>query len=736
MYFELTLVGAAASGTLVERRGPRVLGSRIVSRDGNQVGLVVSGPRIRLRNEHPLVVKSSEKPVRWRRLIKDVVQLFRERDLSVPANDKLSTEIQNIGTNVNRGLLLSGAAVTSVLLAPFSPVFSLIGAAGVLFLSKGIFRYVWRDLREGRYLSVFVVDAILVLGMIAVHQLLLAAMAGLLGRAFMKVIALTEDRSEKGLTSAFENQPSEVWVLKDGVELLVRFDSVKKGDLVIVKTGEIIPVDGFVESGAGTVDERLLTGEGYPVEKSAADPVFASTALLSGQVSIRVKTAGSETVSAKIGGVLEKTQSYKNTLMARGEKIANRFLPIQAGISGLTWLLLGPAAALTVLWASLGGNMIVLGPLSVLGYLQIYSRRGILIKDGRVLESLQQVDTVVFDKTGTLTLDQPEVSNIHCFGGYTENQLLGLAASAEGRQNHPIARAIVEAAQGRGIELLDVDESSYEVGLGVSAEIQGERLQLGSERFLVEAGIEWNETTSEIKANASQDGATLLFVAVNERLAGVIELRSQLRPEAHEVVTMCQKRGITPYIISGDQEQPTRYIAAALGIENYHAEVLPQDKAGWVKNLTEAGKFVCFIGDGVNDAIALKSAQVSISLQGASNAAVDTAEVVMLDGTLKHIPQLFRYADEFEGTMKKNLLASVVPGVLCIGGVFFLHLGLVAGMTIYYLGSVVGLSNALLPLAKHQLTSPGKTTVRALLESPPSQESVSARKGGAESLDE
>ena len=232
------------------------------------------------------------------------------------------------------------------------------------------------------------------------------------------------------LINVFGGHPPQVWLEKDGVEIQIDFTSIQVGDIVIVNAGEIIPVDGQIQHGLATVDQHILTGESQPVEKAGGDKVFAATLLLSGRISIQVETAGEETVAAQIGQVLNNTQNYKDNLVARGRKIADGFLPLRLGISAITWPLMGVDAAITVLWSSLGTNMIHAGPLTVLIYLQILSRHGILVKDGRVLESLRQVDTMIFDKTGTLTLEQPAVGKIHSLGDWDENTLLGYAAAA------------------------------------------------------------------------------------------------------------------------------------------------------------------------------------------------------------------------------------------------------------------------------------------------------------------
>jgi len=641
-----------------------------------------------------------------KQLLKDVKSALsgdeRQQQLSTAVD--LSQEMQKAQKDVNRNLLISAGAVTTALLG--GPLFTALSAMGVLYLSRDVFRFIWRDFKAGHFLSMFLIGAIMVVGMIASGHLILAALAGLIGGFFVKIIEKTEDNSKKQLINVFGGHPSRVWLEKDGVEIEVDFTSIQVGDIVIVNAGEIIPVDGLIQEGLATIDQHILTGESQPVEKASGDKVFAATLLLSGRIRIRVEMAGEETVAAQIGQVLNNTQNYKDKLVARGKDISDKFLPIELGISAVTWPLMGTGAALTVLWSALGANMISLGPLTVLSYLQILSRHGILVKDGRVLESLRQVDTVVFDKTGTLTLEQPTVGRIHSLGAYDENTLLGYAAAAEYRQPHPIAKAIVDKAASNNLELPDLDEASYEVGYGIKVTIDGQLIRVGSARFMAREGIELPEVAPDIQAQAEAEGFSLIYVGINQQLGGILEMHPSIRPEAVEIIQHLKKSGMKLYIISGDHEHPTRRMAETLGIDHYFAEVLPKNKAKLVSELCEQGQFVCFIGDGINDAIALKSAQVSISLKGASTAATDTAQVIFMDGTLNHLEQLFQLASEFEETMHTNFLSTIVPGVICIGGVYFLHFGIAMGMGLYYVGSAVGLSNTLWPLVKHQEDKP------------------------------
>jgi heavy metal translocating P-type ATPase len=607
--------------------------------------------------------------------------------------------------DANHNLALSIGATGLAVMGNFYPVFGIIGAGAVLYLAREVFRFIWQDFKKGHFFSVYLFGALMLVAMITTGHLLLAALSGVLGGTLLKIVKKAEDSAQTQLTQAFTWHPEQVWVEKDGVEFEMAFALLNKGDTVVVNAGEVIPVDGVILAGLATIDQQVLTGESQPVERMAGDSVFASTLLLSGRLAVRVDTAAEETLAASIANVLDNTQNYKDNQMARGRKIADRFLPVEVGIVAITWAAAGLAPALAIAWSNLGSNMAVLGPLSVLNYLHILSRQGILVKDGRVFESLHQVDTVVFDKTGTLTLEQPEVGQVYALVGYDEQTILRYAAAAEYRQPHPVAKAILAKATQLGLVLPVVDEASYEVGYGIKVTAENHLIHVGSLRFMQHQQIPMpEEAVVSLRQQAEEHGYSLVYVAIDRQVAGILELRPSIRPEAAGIVQSLKQRGLKLYIISGDQERPTRHLAGQLGIDHYFAEVLPENKANLVKQLTNEGRFVCFIGDGINDAIALKAAQVSVSLKGASSVATDTAQIVFMDGTLGRLTALLSLSEEFERTMRNNLVGSIAPGVLNIAAVCFLHTGIAVGMAVYYLGSALGLGNALHPLVKHQNT--------------------------------
>jgi Cu2+-exporting ATPase len=312
------------------------------------------------------------------------------------------------------------------------------------------------------------------------------------------------------------------------------------------------------------------------------------------------------------------------------------------------------------------------------------------------------VDTVLFDKTGTLTVEEPQVAAIHTVPGFTDKAVLRYAAAAEHRQTHPIARAIIKEAAVRNIALPLIDNARYEVGYGIKVSMEEKVICVGSDRFMTLEGVAIPEAIQAQQRVCQAEGHSLVMVAVDQQLAGAIELQPTIRPEAKEIVDELHRRGLTIAIISGDQEGPTRKLAQTLGIEQYFANTLPENKAALVEQLQQAGHAVCFVGDGINDSVALKKANVSVSLRGATTVATDTAQIVLMDQSLQQLRALFTLADEFDVNLKTGFVCAILPAVINIGGIFFWHWGLYASFAVYNLTMLNNLGIATFPLWRHR----------------------------------
>jgi len=362
----------------------------------------------------------------------------------------------------------------------------------------------------------------------------------------------------------------------------------------------------------------------------------------------------------------------------------------------------GFSGALAVLFTGTVENMKIIIPLSVLNFLNIASTNHILIKDGRAIELLGLVDTIVFDKTGTLTQEQPHIEKLYTLNGYEENELLTYTAAAEQKQTHPIAKAILQFARDRGLHLPQLGDAKYEVGYGIKVNISNKLIRVGSSRFMEMEGIAIPEEISNIMLHCHEYGYSLILIAIDEQLGGAIELHATIRPEVKGIINELRQRHFSMYILSGDHEKPTKALAGELGIDNYFAEVLPENKARLIEQLQQEGKVVCFVGDGINDSIALKKAHVSISLRGASTIAKDSAQIILMDHSLNKLVQVFDIAHALDTNLDTGLITTIAPGIMAIGSVFLLQFGLVAATILYLISIVLGVGNSMLPLITQQ----------------------------------
>lgn len=591
-----------------------------------------------------------------------------------------------------------------------SPII-VVGAALLGYLYIPILQSAYRAFQEKRYRQLQLYETITFGGELISGYFAASALSTALYFMAERGLFKAEDQSRQSLISVFGRQPRSVWVLVDGVECELPFDAVRVDDTLVVSAGEMIPVDGLITQGSASVDQHMLTGEAHPVEKGGGDRVLASTVVLAGKIYVAVERAGSETTAAQIGTILNQTARFKEKIELRSISLIERFIPLTLGMSLLSLPFVGANSALALLESGFGYNLRLSGPLSLLNLLQIAAHEGILIKDGAALELLPAIDTLIFDKTGTLTLEQPHVGAIHTYGDITSETVLSWAAAAEQRQTHPIARAIRQAARDRGLSVPEMNDAHYHIGYGIRVHLEGHTLRVGSERFMAREQVALPPSLDTIQAACHRQGHSLVLVAHDQALVGAIELHPTLRPEAALVVQQLKERQLQLYIFSGDHEQPTQQLAAQLGIEHYVAEVLPQDKSALVERLQQEGRTVCFVGDGINDSIALRQANLSVSLRGASTAATDTAQVVLMDASLNHLVRLLDLGHEYRDAMRTNLLLATVPSVICIGGVYLLHWGLVMSLMLYNLSLLGSMANVYLPILWYQISGQRRAAI-------------------------
>lgn len=589
------------------------------------------------------------------------------------------------------GKLLAVGVIGKLLCAPLLWFTSGI----VLARARFLFLEAWNAVSVERKPRIIVVDALTLAFSFLSGWFFINILLYWFYRAFNYIALKTENHSRDQLIDVYAKQPRKVWGLIDGIEVEIPFESLKAGDLLVLRAGDLVPVDGEIVEGIASLDQHILTGESALAEKSAGDTIFATTIVVAGRIVMRSQQTGAETMAAQIGAVLNATNSYAAMVEARSMEMADKATIPSLLCGGLALATQGPAAGLAALTADFGSSMRVMGPVAVLKHLKSGAEQGLYIKDGRSLELLRNVDTIIFDKTGTLTDPQPQVMRTHAWGAWTGGQVLALAAAAELRLTHPIARAIVQAARDADLVIPTVEQNSFDIGFGVRITLPEGEVRVGSMRFMHSAGLRANDDAQAAETSAYDIGNSIVFVALDDTIIGAVEMRPSLKPGVEAALEGLRSLGLEIAILSGDHEAPTRALAKSLGIERYFAGVLPDGKAEIIRQLQDDGRSVCFVGDGINDSIALKSAQVSVSFKEASTIATDAAQVVMIEDDLESLLVLFKLSRSLAANMQTSYRISMAGTGAVIAATVLLGAGLSGAVVVANASRIAGLANAM-----------------------------------------
>jgi Cu+-exporting ATPase len=450
-----------------------------------------------------------------------------------------------------------------------------------------------------------------------------------------------------------------------GTEADVPLEHVQAGDRLRVRPGEKIPVDGAVLDGASHVDESMLTGEPDPVRKEPGEAVSAGTANGSGSFVMRAERVGADTLLGQIVHLVAQAQRSRAPVQRLADRVAAWFVPAVVAvalIAAVAWGVAGPEprlahallVAVSVLIIACPCALGLATPMSIMVGIGRGAREGVLIKDAAALERLERVTTLVADKTGTLTEGKPSLLRVIPAAGGDETEALRLAAAAEGPREHPLARAIVDAARARGVAAPPAAEFDSDPGLGVWARVEGRAVLVGSRRLLERHGVDAAELAAEADRQRSQ-GATAIHVAVDGRPAGLLVIADAIKATTHEAIAALKEAGVRVVMLTGDDEATARAVGAELGIGEMHAGVLPQDKAEIVKRLQGDGAVVAMAGDGVNDAPALAQADVGIAMGTGTDVAMESAAVTLVKGDLRGIVRALRLSRRTMSNIRQNL---------------------------------------------------------------------------------
>ena len=483
-------------------------------------------------------------------------------------------------------------------------------------------------------------------------------------------------------------QPRTAVVLRDGKEVEIAIEDVQVGDLILVRPGERVPVDGIIRRGYSSIDESMITGESIPVEKKEGDEIIGATINKTGSFEFEAKKVGKDTALAQIIRMVEEAQGSKAPIQRLADIIASYFVPVVIGIAIITfiiWYFVGPSPALTFAFLNFIAVLIIacpcaLGlatPTAIMVGTGKGAEYGILIRSAEALEKANQIKAVLLDKTGTLTQGEPRVTDVIAVPSSSEEEVLRLAASAERGSEHPLGQAIFRAAVDKKFELSPVSRFNAIPGHGIEASVKGKKLLLGNLRLIEDRGLSLDGLDKKAET-LRETGKTVMFLGVNSQVMGVIALADTIKANAAEAIGELKKMGIEAIMITGDNKRTATAIAQEAGIDSVLAEVLPEHKAQEVKKLQEEGKVVAMVGDGINDAPALAQADIGIAIGTGTDIAMETGDITLIRGDLTGITTAIALSKSTMRTIKQNLFwafaynAALIP---VAAGVLYLVFG-------------------------------------------------------------
>jgi Cu+-exporting ATPase len=527
------------------------------------------------------------------------------------------------------------------------------GYSTVATLAPGIFPDAFRG--EGGEVAVYFEAAAVIIVLVLLGQVLELRARSQTGSAIKALLGLAPKTARR--------------LGEDGSEEDIPVKEVQPGDMLRIRPGEKIPIDGVILEGQSAVDEAMITGEAIPIEKSAGAPVTGGTVNGTGTLVMRVERVGRDTVLAQIVRMVGEAQRSRAPIQRMADLVAGYFVPVVVLISVLTfviWAFLGPEPRLAHALVNAVAVLIIacpcaLGlatPMSIMVGTGRGATAGVLMKHAEALEQMEKVNTLVVDKTGTLTEGKPRLMSMVSISDLNEDDLLRLVASLERNSEHPLASAIVNAANDKGLELWEAQGFQSQTGKGVTGNVQGNKMALGTQKFLEEQYQVNPKTFGELANKAEdmrRDGQTVMFVAIDHRAVGIVGVADPVKASTPEAIRLLHEEGIQIVMVSGDHQQTARAVAQKLGIDEVKAEVLPEQKSQIIKQLQEQGKIVAMAGDGINDAPALAQAHVGIAMGTGTDVAMESAGITLVKGDLRGIARARRLSQATMRNIRQNL---------------------------------------------------------------------------------
>ena len=543
---------------------------------------------------------------------------------------------------------------------PFDPAWVTVVISGIPLLYLAIWRIIYNP--GISKISSALLISIAMFAAIAIGDLFAAGEVAFIMALGAILEEMTTNRAKKGLKQLIDLAPVKGRRIRDGEEEMIPAEQIYKGDVLRILPGETIPVDGEIISGETSVDQSIMTGESLPVDKGVGEAVFCGTINRFGAIDIRATKVGEDSSLQKLIRMVQDAENKQAPMQRIADKWASWLVPVALLIAiGAYIFTRNIVTAVTVLVVFCPCALVLATPTAIMAAIGQATKHGVIIKSGETLEKMGKVDTIAFDKTGTLTYGRLEVSDVIPFASsQTEADLLSLAASAEGKSEHPLGKAIVACAKERGIPMMEADAFKMTAGKGVSAEVSGQKLLCGNEKFLVEHGVFIGPEVQSTLENLRAQGKASVLVADEGACMGVIALSDVLRPEVKSVISRLSDMHTQTVLLTGDNKKTADYFAAQVGITEVRAELLPEEKVQNIEAIQNGGRKVCMIGDGVNDAPALKTASVGVAMGSmGSDIAIEAADIALMSDDISKVPYLKRLSNATVKTIKLSITLSM-----------------------------------------------------------------------------
>ena len=550
---------------------------------------------------------------------------------------------------------------------PFDPSWVTIVISGIPLLYLAIWRIIYN--RGISKISSALLICIAMFAALSIGELFAAGEVAFI----MALGALLEDattnRAKKGLKKLINLAPTQGRRIRDEKEEMIPAEEIRNGDVLRILPGEIIPVDGKILTGETSVDQSIMTGESLPVDKTVGDEVFCGTINRFGTIDITATKVGEDSSLQKLIRMVQDAENKQAPMQRIADRVASWLVPVALLIAILAYAFTGNiVTGVTVLVVFCPCALVLATPTAIMAAIGQATKHGVIIKSGESLEKMGKVDTIAFDKTGTLTYGRLEVSDVISFdSSLTENQLLTLTASAEAKSEHPLGKAIVSRAKGQSLPLTESKDFKMAAGKGISAKVSGRSLLCGNEKYLLEHGVTIDGQVHGTLEKLRTEGKGSILVAENNACIGVIALSDVLRPEAKDMISRLAAMHTSTVLLTGDNQKTADYFAKQVGISEVRAELLPEEKVQNVEALRKAGRNICMIGDGVNDAPALKTADVGVAMGSmGSDIAVEAADIALMSDDISKIPYLKRLSNATVKTIKFSITLSMCINFVAI----------------------------------------------------------------------